>query len=53
MVLEAVHRGMVNKTTPHINLALDAGSLRFRRELQALIDREQGSAPARAEESAL
>jgi Vanillate O-demethylase oxygenase C-terminal domain len=46
-VLEAVHRGMANKSTPNINLALDAGSLRFRRELTALIDREQGLAVAR------
>ena len=51
LVLEAVHCGMANKTTPHINLALDAGSLRFRRELQALIEREQGLARARSEES--
>jgi vanillate O-demethylase monooxygenase subunit len=51
LVLEAVHRGIANKTTPHINLALDAGSLRFRRELQALIEREQGLARARSEES--
>jgi phenylpropionate dioxygenase-like ring-hydroxylating dioxygenase large terminal subunit len=46
-VLEAVHRGMANKSTPNINLALDAGSLRFRRELTALIDRKQGLAVAR------
>jgi phenylpropionate dioxygenase-like ring-hydroxylating dioxygenase large terminal subunit len=52
LVLEAVHRGMANKATPHINLALDAGSLRFRRELQALIDREQSSTPAGAEHQA-
>jgi vanillate O-demethylase monooxygenase subunit len=41
VVLEAVHRGMASKTTPHINLALDAGSLRFRRDLEALINKEQ------------
>ena len=43
LVLEAVHRGMAAKITPNINLALDAGALRFRRELQTLIDREQGA----------
>jgi vanillate O-demethylase monooxygenase subunit len=43
LVLEAVHHGMAAKTTPNINLALDAGALRFRRELQTLIDREQGA----------
>ena len=40
VVLEAVHRGIANETTPHINLGLDAGSLRFRRELDALIKQE-------------
>jgi phenylpropionate dioxygenase-like ring-hydroxylating dioxygenase large terminal subunit len=40
-VLEAVHRGMATAATPHINLALDAGSLRFRRDLTALIERDQ------------
>ena len=43
LVLEAVHRGMAARITPNINLALDAGALRFRRELQTLIDREQGA----------
>jgi vanillate O-demethylase monooxygenase subunit len=46
VILEAVHRGMEKKTTPHINLGLDAGPLRFRRELQALIDSEQAAATA-------
>jgi phenylpropionate dioxygenase-like ring-hydroxylating dioxygenase large terminal subunit len=41
LVLEAVHRGMASATTPHINLALDAGSLRFRRNLETLIEQEQ------------
>jgi vanillate O-demethylase monooxygenase subunit len=41
VVLEAVHRGMAISGTPHINLALDAGSLRFRRNLQTLIEQEQ------------
>jgi phenylpropionate dioxygenase-like ring-hydroxylating dioxygenase large terminal subunit len=51
LVLEAVHRGMAGKTTPNINLALDAGSLRFRRELQARIDREQAALRSAAEEN--
>lgn len=42
IVLEAVHKGMANKTTPNIDLGLDAGALRFRRHLQSLIDAEQG-----------
>ncbi|MCZ8108445.1 MAG: aromatic ring-hydroxylating dioxygenase subunit alpha [Burkholderiales bacterium] len=41
VILEAVHAGMANKTTPHLDLALDAGALRFRRGLQALIDAER------------
>ena len=40
-VLEAVQRGMASAATPYINLALDAGSLRFRRQLAVLIEREQ------------
>jgi vanillate O-demethylase monooxygenase subunit len=47
-VLEAVHRGMADKSTPNINLALDAGALRFRRELQALIERERAPLPTHA-----
>ena len=43
-VLEAVHTGMANATTRHINLGLDAAALRFRRNLQRLIDREFGNA---------
>src|SRR5580704_12415533 len=42
-VLEAVHRGMASTTTPHVNLGLDAGPLRFRRDLAAQIEREQAS----------
>ena len=44
VILEAVHRGMAEKTSPHLNLALDAGALRFRRNLQAMIDKEQAAA---------
>ena len=46
-MLEAVQAGMDAKTTPHLDLALDAGALRFRRGLQALIDRESTPAPGR------
>jgi phenylpropionate dioxygenase-like ring-hydroxylating dioxygenase large terminal subunit len=41
LVLEAVHAGMANKTTPNLDLALDAGALRFRKGLQTLIEQEQ------------
>ena len=43
-VLEAVHTGMANATTRHINLGLDAAALRFRRNLETMIDRESGNA---------
>jgi phenylpropionate dioxygenase-like ring-hydroxylating dioxygenase large terminal subunit len=36
-VLEAVHIGMANKKTPHLDLALDAGALRFRKLLNSRI----------------
>ncbi len=39
-ILEAVHVGMRDRTTPHINLALDAGAARFRRGLDALLQAE-------------
>lgn len=48
LVLEAVHAGMANRTTPYLDLALDAGSLRFRKGLQALIDKERAAADAAA-----
>ncbi len=44
-VLEAVHTGMANATTRHINLGLDAAALRFRRNLERMIARESGNAP--------
>jgi phenylpropionate dioxygenase-like ring-hydroxylating dioxygenase large terminal subunit len=44
-VLEAVQCGMATVGTPHINLALDAGSLRFRRDLATLVEREQTPSP--------
>ncbi len=40
VILEAVHKGMVHKITPNLDLALDAGALRFRRGLQGLIEKE-------------
>jgi phenylpropionate dioxygenase-like ring-hydroxylating dioxygenase large terminal subunit len=39
-VLEAVHTGIANETTRHINLGLDAASLQFRRNLEKLINAE-------------
>ncbi len=44
IILEAVQKGMAAKTSPHLDLALDAGALRFRRNLQALIDKEKAAA---------
>lgn len=41
LILEAVQRGMDNKRTPNIDLALDAAAYRFRRALGKLIDKEQ------------
>jgi vanillate O-demethylase monooxygenase subunit len=31
-VLNEVQRGMTNKTSPHIDLPIDGGQLRFRRQ---------------------
>lgn len=39
-VLEAVHKGIANETSRHINLGLDAAALHFRRKLQTLIEQE-------------
>ncbi len=50
VVLEAVHRGMAEKTTDNFNLGLDAGALRFRMLLDKMIDAECSAAspaPAR------
>lgn len=41
VVLSAVHQGMANKRSPSIDLASDAGPLRFRRNLEQLIANEQ------------
>jgi vanillate O-demethylase monooxygenase subunit len=45
-VLEAVHAGMAKKVTPHLDLALDAGALRFRKLLASRIAAEQEARPA-------
>lgn len=39
-VLNAVQKGMAAKTTLHIDLPIDAGQLRFRRQLEAMIAEE-------------
>ena len=41
VVLEAVHKGIANEKTRHINLALDAGAVRFRKLLENRIATEQ------------
>jgi phenylpropionate dioxygenase-like ring-hydroxylating dioxygenase large terminal subunit len=43
-VLEAVHKGMAGRRTPHLDLALDAGALRFRKLLKQRIAAEAGAA---------
>ena len=42
-VLEAVHTGIANETTRHLDLGLDAASLQFRRKLDKLITRESAN----------
>ena len=42
-ILEAVHAGMKNTTTPKLDLALDAGSLRYRKILDGIISKEKVS----------
>lgn len=39
-VLDEVQIGMRDKTSPHIDLSIDAGPLRFRRQLEAMIAEE-------------
>lgn len=39
-ILNAVHKGMAEVTDGNLDLAIDAGALRFRRELQKRIDAE-------------
>ena len=40
-VLNMVQKGMTNKKTAHIDLPIDGGQLRFRRQLEVLIDQER------------
>jgi hypothetical protein len=40
-VLSAVHKGIANKRTPNLDLKIDVGPLRFRRNLTKLIEAEQ------------
>ena len=40
-VLNQVQIGMTSKTSPHIDLSIDAGQLRFRRQLEAMIAEER------------
>ncbi|NNE52715.1 MAG: aromatic ring-hydroxylating dioxygenase subunit alpha [Sulfitobacter sp.] len=40
-VLREVQKGMETKRTPHIDLPIDGGPLRFRRQLQAMINEER------------
>jgi vanillate O-demethylase monooxygenase subunit len=40
-VLDAVQIGMTSKTSPHIDLPIDGGQLRFRRQLEAMIEEER------------
>ncbi len=42
-ILEDVHKGMKNKTTPNFNLTLDAGAQLFRRGLDALVKAERNN----------
>ena len=44
LILEAVHNGMATKKSPNLDLALDAGALRFRKGLQDLISKQEASA---------
>ena len=39
-VLNEVQIGMTEKTTPHIDLPIDGGQLRFRRQLESMIAEE-------------
>jgi phenylpropionate dioxygenase-like ring-hydroxylating dioxygenase large terminal subunit len=48
VVLAAVHKGIANKRTPNLDLKIDVGPLRFRRNLARLIEAE-GQRQAAAE----
>ena len=43
VILRAVHEGFANKTSPNIDIAIDAAPLRFRRRLGQLIAAERAS----------
>lgn len=47
-VLKALQMGMSGKKTGHIDLPIDGGQLRFRRQLEVLIDKERTSDAALA-----
>ncbi|NMM80705.1 (2Fe-2S)-binding protein [Acidovorax sp. SRB_14] len=51
VILQAVHQGLAEKTSPNIDLKIDVGPLRFRRRLAQLIEAERAQAaqPAVAE----
>ncbi|MEM6372834.1 MAG: aromatic ring-hydroxylating dioxygenase subunit alpha [Pseudomonadota bacterium] len=51
-VLNEVQKGMAHKTTPHIDLAIDGGQLRFRRQLEVMIEQERIADTALAGDSA-
>ncbi len=40
-VLNQVQKGMTNRKTPHIDLSIDGGQLRYRRQLEAMIAQER------------
>ncbi len=40
-ILNEVQKGLDSKTSPHIDLSIDAGQLRFRRQLEAMIAEER------------
>lgn len=40
-ILNEVQKGMADKSTPHIDLPIDGGQLRFRRQLEVMIDQER------------
>jgi len=40
-ILNEVQKGMSGKTSPHIDLPIDGGQLRFRRQLEIMIDQER------------
>lgn len=49
-VLNEVQKGMTDKRSPHIDLAIDGGQLRFRRQLELMISQERAADRALAGE---